>query len=177
MASRQCCSDDARIVETNGSDAVWPTGVSSLPETRHGASDAESTQPTTTQTATPDGSTSATAVATGSLVAAVLASVCCLGPVLLAALGVGAGAVGSLAGTAGFMRALLPYRPVFMGLALLLLGAGFYLVYRRPREAREAGMSCALSPALRRTRVVLWAIAGVATLLLLAPYWLAWLSE
>lgn len=176
MASHRCCSDDVSTVRKNGSVAVQPTGVSNPPGTGGGASDAEGIQPRMTQTATRDRSTSVTVAATGGLVAAVLASVCCLGPVFLAALGVGVGAAGGLAGTAGFMKALLPYRPVFMGLALLLLGAGFYLVYRKPREAREAGMSCAITSSFRRTSVVLWAIAGVTAILLLAPYWLAWLS-
>lgn len=176
MARHRCCSDDISLAAKNGSVAVQPTGVSNPPGTGDGASDGEGAPLRTTQTAPPDKSTSVTAVATGGLVAAVLASVCCLGPVLLAALGIGAGAAGFLGGTAGVMKALLPYRPVFMGIALLLLGSGFYLVYRKPSEAREAGISCAMTTSIRRTRVVLWAIAGMTAILLLAPYWLAGLS-
>ncbi len=46
----------------------------------------------------------------GGIIAAFLASLCCIGPVLFAALGVGAGATGMLASTAGFLKAFVPYR-------------------------------------------------------------------
>lgn len=106
------------------------------------------------------------------LVAAFLASLCCIGPLVLAALGVGAGATGALAGTAGFLKALLPYRPVFVGLSLLLLGISFYHAYRKPSSlcATEAG--CTARSASGLNRKWLWLIAALALVLVLAPYWL-----
>lgn len=109
----------------------------------------------------------------GGLVAAFFASVCCNGPVVFAALGVGVGATGFLAGTAEFLKAFLPYRPVFIGLTLLLMGLSFYLAYRQPKSvcAEEAG--CAARSARGLNRKWLWLIAALALLLVLAPYWLA----
>lgn len=112
------------------------------------------------------------AASTGGLLAAVLASVCCIGPVVFAGLGVGVGATGFLAGTAGVLKALLPYRPVFIGLTVLLLGISFYLAYRKPSAV---GASCGIClPASNRqaSRLLLWIVAGLAVVLVFAPYWL-----
>jgi mercuric ion transport protein len=119
------------------------------------------------------GSSKATAVTTaGALVASLLASICCIGPLAFAALGVGVGATGFLAGTAGFLKTLLPYRPLFIGLTLLLLGAGFYLASRKPRTVGTACQACAPASRFLLNRLLLWIIAGFAIALVLAPYWL-----
>lgn len=113
-----------------------------------------------------------TATSAGGLVTALLASICCIGPLIFAALGVGVGATGFLAGTAGFLKALLPYRPWLIGLTVLLLGAGFYLAYRRPERACAPGTTCAGTGGTRPSRTRLWIIATLAIVLVLAPYWL-----
>jgi len=107
------------------------------------------------------------------LVAAFLASLCCIGPLVFAALGVGVGATGALASTAGFLKALLPYRPVFVGLTLLLLGISFYQAYRTPSSACATEAGCASRSANGLNRTWLWMIAAVALVLVLAPFWLA----
>ncbi len=110
----------------------------------------------------------------GGMLAAFFASLCCIGQVVLAMLGVGIGATGFLAGTAEFLKALLPYRPVFIGLTILLLGFSFYLVYRSPPSAVCAsGKVCAPGAMSRSNRIVLWVLAVLALVLILAPYWLA----
>lgn len=106
--------------------------------------------------------------AVGGLVTAFLASICCIGPLVFAALGVGVGATGYLVGTAGFLKALLPYRLVFIGLTMLLLGSSFYLVYWKSRPVCGPGTVCA--PGVNRT--LLWLTATLAIVLVLAPYWL-----
>ena len=83
----------------------------------------------------------------------------------------GAGTTGFLAGMAGFTKALVPYRPLFVGLTFLLLGLGFFSVYRKKAD-------CATDPAcstntLKRTRTALWVITGMAVILMLMPYILA----
>ena len=78
---------------------------------------------------------SVTILSVGGLGAALLASVCCIGPLIFAALGVGIGATGFLAGAAGVLKGLLPYRPAFIGLTILLLGISFYLAYGKPKTA------------------------------------------
>lgn len=108
----------------------------------------------------------------GGLVAAFFASICCIGPLVFAALGVGAGATGFLAGTAGFLKAFVPYRPVFVGLTLLLLGLSVYLAYRKRELSCAPGAVCAPDAKPGVNQTLLWAIAVIAMVLVLAPYWL-----
>jgi mercuric ion transport protein len=107
--------------------------------------------------------------AIGGLLAAFFASVCCLGPWFLAALGVSIGATGGLAGTAGMLRVLLLYRPLFIVLAVVFLSLSFYGVYREPTGADSCQACGGSGP--RLNRLTLWIIAGTAVALLLAPYW------
>lgn len=116
---------------------------------------------------------SATMVSVGALSTALLASVCCIGPFLLAALGVGVGATGALAGTAGFLKGLLPYRPLFVGLTLLLLGVSFYMAYRNSSSSCGTEGGCTIQSAKGTNRKWLWVMVTLAFLLILAPYWLA----
>lgn len=109
----------------------------------------------------------------GGLVAAFFASICCIGPVVFAALGVGIGATGVLAGAAGFLKRLLPYRPVFIGLTALLLGLSFYLAYRKPKTVWTTKKICHPQGAPGSKRTLLWVIATVVVALVLVPYWLA----
>ncbi len=114
-----------------------------------------------------------TAASMGGLITALLASICCIGPVVFAALGVGVGATGFLAGTAGFLKVLLPYRPGFIVLTLILLAISFYPAYRKPQSAVCApGEVCAPGATSGANRTVLWVLAVLALVLLLAPYWL-----
>jgi mercuric ion transport protein len=113
-----------------------------------------------------------TAASTGGLITAVLASLCCIGPVVFAALGVGVGATGLLADTAGVLKGLLPYRPLFIGLTTIFLGVGFYLAYRRPMVGDASCQACVSASGARPNRWLLWIIAGLAVALVLAPYWL-----
>ncbi len=120
----------------------------------------------------------ATAVtAIGALVASSFASICCIGPLVFAGLGVGVGATGFLAGTAGFLKGLLPYRSVFIGLTVLLLGISFYLAYRKPRAVCTIGARCAPSATSSVNRTFLWGIAIFTIVLVLAPYWLEILTR
>lgn len=117
-----------------------------------------------------------TTTAVGGVVAAVVSSVCCLGPLLLAALGVGAGATGFWAGTAEVMKALLPYRPLLIIVALVCFAVSFYLVYRkpvrRPVGACGPGGVCERPAQHHVTRWLLWTLAGLAVVFITAPYWL-----
>lgn len=109
----------------------------------------------------------------GGLVAAFFASLCCIGPFVLAALSVSVGATGFWADTAGALKGILPYRPVFIGLTVLLLGFSFYLAYREPKSTMCAsGEVCASGAMSGAKRTVLWIMAVLALVLLLAPYWL-----
>ncbi len=94
--------------------------------------------------------------AVGSVVSAVAASACCWLPLLLIAFG---------ASTVGVSSWLERARPLLLGVAGLLLAAGFYLAYFR-REACAPGSSCAVpnGKLWRFNRAMLW----VATVLVVA---------
>jgi mercuric ion transport protein len=113
-----------------------------------------------------------TAGTAGGLLTAFLASICCIGPVVFAALGVGVGATGFLANTAEVLKALLPYRPLFIGLTMILLGMSIYLAYRKATIGDASCQACVPASGIRSNRSLLWIIAGLAVALVLAPYWL-----
>ncbi len=108
----------------------------------------------------------------GGIFAAFLASLCCIGPVMFAALGVGAGATGILASTAGFMKAFVPYRPFFIVVALVAIGAGFYLVYRKPKAACASDSHCSDTRTRSKSVVFLWLATVLTLFFVLSPYWL-----
>ena len=72
---------------------------------------------------------------TGGL-AAILASTCCLGPLVLIALGVSGAWISNL-------TLLEPYRPIFVGAALVALIFAYRRIWRAP-EVCEPGTVCAL---------------------------------
>ena len=101
------------------------------------------------------------ALALGGL-AAILASTCCLGPLLLVALGFSGAWIGDL-------TVLEPYRPLFIGAALVAM----VFAYRRifgPARACEPGAVCAV-PQVRTTyKVIFWAVAALVLVALAFPY-------
>ena len=146
-------------MKTGGEDLLSPpTERTEYPESDAGTRISESTTTTVTTS--------------GGLLAAFLASLCCLGPLVLAALGVGVGATGFLAGMAGALKMLLPYRPYFISLTAVLFGVAFYFSYRRPTVACASGSSCVSATGTRLNRMILWVVAALALGFILAPYWL-----
>jgi len=99
----------------------------------------------------------------GSLLAGLLASACCVGPLILGALGLG---------SLGIAAALAPLRPWFLGLTVLLLGAGFYFAYR-PEGERACGPDGTCPPARGRNtqRLVLWIVTVLVVVLATYPSW------
>ncbi|HBP87810.1 MAG TPA: mercuric transporter MerT family protein [Nitrospirales bacterium] len=108
----------------------------------------------------------------GGIIAAFLASLCCIGPVLFAGLGVGVGATGFLANTAGVLKAFVPYRPFFIVVAMVAIGAGFYLVYRKPKAACASDSHCTDSRIRSKSVVFLWLATVLTLFFVLSPYWL-----
>lgn len=99
-------------------------------------------------------------------VAAILASTCCLGPLVLLTLGFGGAWIGTLTG-------LEPYRPLFIGAALVALFFAWRRVWR-PANACAPAEVCAI-PQVRRTYRLLF--GAVAVLVLIAfgfPYIAPW---
>jgi len=87
----------------------------------------------------------------GAITAAFAASACCLVPAVLAVVG--------LSG-AGFGAALAPYRIYFLVATGIALGVGFWLVYRRQKDA----CGCEAPRGRRAARIALWITAAVTVL-------------
>ena len=66
----------------------------------------------------------------GSICTALAAGICCIGPLLFSVLGL------STFVSLWLLRYLVPYRNLFFAGTILLLGVGFYAVYRRGGQAR-----------------------------------------
>ena len=72
----------------------------------------------------------------GGGLAAILASACCLGPLVLVTLGFSGAWIGNL-------TALEPYRPLFIGVALVAMGFAWRRIYR-PAQQCKPGEVCAI---------------------------------
>lgn len=94
--------------------------------------------------------------------AAILASACCLGPLVLIALGFSGAWIGNL-------TVLEPYRPIFIGAALVALFFARRRIYR-PAQACKPGEVCAI-PQVRATyKLIFWIVAALVTVSLGFPY-------
>jgi len=101
------------------------------------------------------------ALAAGGL-AAILASTCCLGPLVLITLGFSGAWIGNL-------TLLEPYRPVFVGAALVALFFAYRRIFR-PATVCKPGEVCAI-PQIRSTyKVLFWLVAALVVVALAFPY-------
>lgn len=94
-------------------------------------------------------------------VAAILASVCCLGPLVLLMLGISGAWIGNL-------TRLEPYRPLFVGAALVAL----YFAHRRifrPAADCEPGEICAVPAVNRAYRILFWVVVALLAVALAYP--------
>ena len=98
--------------------------------------------------------------------AAILASTCCLGPLVLITLGFSGAWIGNL-------KVLEPYRPIFIGVALLALFFAWRRIWR-PAAACAPGEVCAL-PQIKRSYKHLFAVVSILVLIALTfPYIAPW---
>ena len=94
--------------------------------------------------------------------AAILASACCLGPLMLVLLGVSGAWIGNL-------TRLEPYRPFFLGAALIALFFAWLRIFR-PARACTPGEVCAM-PHVRTTyKVIFWCVAALVLVAFGFPY-------
>ncbi len=103
-------------------------------------------------------------LAAGSLIGAVLASSCCIVPIVLLSLGISGAWIGNL-------TALAPYKPYFVAATVILLGAGYWQVYVKPRRACATGSYCANPSSGRITKAALWIATVVVVLAITISYW------
>lgn len=93
---------------------------------------------------------------------AILASTCCLGPLILVMLGFGGAWIGNL-------RVLEPYRPVFIGVALVAMYFAYRRIYR-PAQACTPGEVCAIPQMRSIYKTIFWFVAALILVALGFPY-------
>lgn len=104
---------------------------------------------------------SRSALAVGSI-AAILASTCCLGPLVLVTLGFSGAWISNL-------TLLEPYRPLFIGAALVAMFFAWRRIFR-PAHACKPGEVCAI-PQVRTTyKLIFWIVAALVAVALGFPY-------
>jgi mercuric ion transport protein len=105
------------------------------------------------------------ALLTGGL-AAILASTCCLGPLVLITLGVSGAWISNL-------TLLEPYRPIFIGAALVALFFAYRRIWRAPAPC-EPGQVCALPQVNRSYKTLFWVVAALVVVALGFPLIAPW---
>jgi mercuric ion transport protein len=99
-------------------------------------------------------------------VAAILASACCLGPLVLLSMGIGGAWIANL-------TALEPYRPLFIGLALIALFLAGRRIFR-PAADCKPGEVCAIPGVRIAYKLMFWTIAALVLVGLTFPYIAPW---
>jgi len=103
-------------------------------------------------------------VVAGGLFGALAVSSCCIVPLVLFSLGVTGAWIGNL-------TALYPYKMYFLVPTAALLAGGFYMVYRKPKDAEcEAGNYCASPVSDRVNKTVLWSATVLVIAAMAFPY-------
>ena len=95
-------------------------------------------------------------------IAAVLASTCCLGPLVLVTLGFSGAWIGNL-------TVLEPYRPIFIGVALVALFFAWRRIFR-PSHDCKPGEVCAVPQIRAAYKIIFWVLAGLVLVALVFPY-------
>jgi len=94
--------------------------------------------------------------------AAILASTCCLGPLVLVALGLSGAWIGNL-------TRLEPYRPFFIGAAVVALFFAGRRIFR-PAQACEPGEVCAVPSTRRIYKILFVTVSALVLIALVFPY-------
>ena len=94
--------------------------------------------------------------------AAILASTCCLGPLVLIALGFSGAWIGNL-------TVLEPYRPIFIGVALVALFFAYRRIFR-PAVACKPGEVCAIPQVNTAYKALLGIVSALVLIALAFPY-------
>lgn len=101
------------------------------------------------------------ALAAGGL-AAILASTCCLGPLVLVTLGFSGAWIGSL-------TLLEPYRPIFLGAALVALLFAYRRIFRAVAGCKP-GEVCAIPQVNTAYKTLFWVVVALVLLAFVFPY-------
>jgi len=98
--------------------------------------------------------------------AAILASTCCLGPLVLVTLGFSGAWIGNL-------TVLEPYRPFFIGVALIALFVAYRRIFRSTQDCKT-GEICAIPQVRTAYRLIFWVVVALVLVAILFPYVLPW---
>lgn len=98
--------------------------------------------------------------AVGGIIAAVIASLCCIEPVLVPLVGIG---------SIGAFAVFESYRPYLIGITVILLGIGFYLVYKQ-REVKCEDGTCKIEDAGKWNKIGVWSATFLTVAALAFPY-------
>ena len=109
-----------------------------------------------------DGKTRTTLLGAG--LAAIGATACCAGPLVLLALGISGAWIGTL-------TKLQPFRPIFIGLVVILMVLAYRRLYAAP--ACERGDARAIPAVARRQRVIFWIVFALVGAVASSPWYLA----
>ena len=93
--------------------------------------------------------------------AAILASTCCLGPLILLSLGISGAWISNL-------TLLEPYRPIFIGAALVALFFTYRRLFRAP-AACKPGEVCAIPQVNATHKLLFWIVAALIVVALSFP--------
>ena len=94
--------------------------------------------------------------------AAILASICCLGPLVLIALGFSGAWIVNL-------TVLEPYRPIFIGAALVAMFFAYRRIFR-PAQACKPGEVCSIPRVRIAYKIIFWIVAILVVVALAFPY-------
>ncbi|MBI4907275.1 MAG: mercuric ion transporter MerT [Acidobacteria bacterium] len=94
--------------------------------------------------------------------AAIVASTCCLGPLVLVLLGVSGAWIGNL-------TLLEPFRPLFIGAALIALFFAHRHIFR-PAKACQPGEVCAIPQVQKTYRFLFLVVAALVLIAIAFPY-------
>ena len=94
--------------------------------------------------------------------ATILASTCCLVPLVLVAIGVSGAWIGNL-------TVFEPYRPIFIGAALVALFFAYWRVFR-PAQACKPGEVCAVPHVKTAYKITFSIVAALIGIALVLPY-------
>ena len=97
------------------------------------------------------------------LLAGLTASACCAGPLLLLMLGISGSWIGNLS-------ALEPYRPVFILVAIVLLGLAYRKIYMAPKTCSTDAV-CATRQGKRSQQIIFWITAFIVGLSIAFPWY------
>jgi mercuric ion transport protein len=101
------------------------------------------------------------ALITGGL-AAIVASACCLGPLILITLGISGAWISNL-------TVLEPYRPIFIGAALIAMFFAYRRIFR-PAQACKPGDVCSTGRVKTSYRMLFWIVAALVLVALGFPF-------